>query len=533
MVRISTDPGVRIRPRGVSLGRVGLASMLALLIAGGCRANSPGQPFAEVQQEVRRRGGLLIEWNRSAGAAEIDAAVRELLARELTVDAAVQVALLNNRRLQAEYALLGLAQADLVQAGLLRNPVFQGAFQWAPGSQRIFDFAVVQDFLDVLLIPLEVEVARTELESTKLEIAGEVIDVAGATKHAFYDYVANERAVSLWQARLTAAESAYEMAQQLQRAGNSTALDVLREQAAYEQSKLDLARVESRRVPCRERLNRLMGLWGPDTAWTAANDLPPLPDTGVECASVERLALASSLDVQRAYLQIEAAAKRFRVLEVLEVIPTFELGGGLEFEKEESFKLVEHRRRSGTKYELEEVPGPTETWSGPRLDIALPLWDQGQAARAAGRAEIERRYEGYTALAIETRSAARELAYRTASSRQRAVFQRDVYLPLRQAITQETQLRYNAMFDGVFQLLRAKEQELQAQLEYVGALHEFWQAQADLEQLLMGSLPAEFRTARGMQRGRDGGPARGEPGYRRLANVGADREARFGDQRDE
>jgi cobalt-zinc-cadmium efflux system outer membrane protein len=51
--------------------------------------------------------------------------LRDLLSRELTVETAVQVALLNNKTLQATYEDLSVAQADLVQAGLLQNPVFR------------------------------------------------------------------------------------------------------------------------------------------------------------------------------------------------------------------------------------------------------------------------------------------------------------------------------------------------------------------------------------------------------------------------
>ena len=463
----------------------GLAAMC------GCTTTSPAGPFADVQGTIAERTGYHVEWRRLAP--DIQDSLDRLLACELTADAAVQVALLSNRRLQAEYARLGVAQAELVQAGLLRNPIFSGTIRWAPGSQRMFDFSVVQDFLDVLLIPLEVSVAKSELESVKLEVTGRVIDLASDTKRAFYTYAANEELVGTWKSILLAAESSYEMAEQLRLAGNLTELEVLNEQAPYERAKLELARAESRRVTHRERLNRLMGLWGEATKWSAAEDLPPMPDSPVATEHIERRALASSLDLARAYAELEAAATRFRVMEVMQIVPRFELGASAEFEKEETFKLVEKRRRDGSEYELEEVPGSTEAWSGGEFSVALPLFDQGQAARAAGRSTIERLYEQYTALAIEIRSAAREAAFRAANARARARFHEEVFVPLRETITAETHLRYNAMFDGVFQLLRAKEREIDARRDHVEALREYWLANTDLEQLLMGRVPPEFR----------------------------------------
>ncbi len=481
------SPLVRRLVRGVVIGAAGP-------LLSGCMTTSPARPFADVKRSVQERSGYEVEWNRFApGGPEISAAVTELLSRELTAETAVQIALLNNRRLQAEYARLGVAQAELVQAGLLKNPVFHGAIRWAPGSQRIFDFSIVQDFLDVLLLPLEVSLAESELEAVKLEVAGRVIDLAADTKRGFYAYVANEELVDLWQSTLLASESSYEMAGRLRAAGNVTDLEVLNEQAAYERAKLELSRAEARRVTHRERLNRFMGLWSSGTTWTASHELPPIPEQPVIIESIEQRALAASLNLANAYKQLEIAAKRYHVAGIMQAIPTFDLGGSMEFEKEETFRLRERRRREGSKYELEEIPGPTEIWSGAEVSIALPIFDWGLAAAAAGRAEIERLYERYTALAIEIRSAAREAAFLAANAKARADFHAAVFVPLRQTITAETQLRYNAMFDGVFQLLRAKEREIDARRERVQASREYWMAHADLEQLLMGQLPPDFR----------------------------------------
>lgn len=471
-----------------------LCACVVVTLLSACTTTSPAQPFADVQQSVDERSGYELHWSRlEPGAAEIQTALDDLLARELTPDSAVQIALLNNRRLQAEYGRLGLAQAELVQAGLLKNPVFHGSIRWAPRSQRIFDFSIVQDFLDILLLRLETSVAQNELEGVKLEVTGRVIDFAADVKREFFAYVAHEELIDVSQSILLAAESSFEMARQLHDAGNITALDVLNEQVAYERAKLDLARVEARRVIQRERLNRLMGLWGDETDWTSIRDLPALPEPQVESETVEQRALAASLELARAYTELEIAAQRFRVTEIMQIIPQFHLGGSVEFEKEETFELVERRRRDGSKYELKEVPGPTEVWSGGEASIGIPLFDQGQAARAAGRAEIERRYERYTALAIEVRSAAREAAFRAANAQARAKYYAQVFVPLHETITAETQLRYNAMFDGVFQLLRAKTNELEARHDYVEALHDYWVAHADLEQLLMGQVPKTFR----------------------------------------
>ena len=103
--------------------------MAALILAGatltGCTTLSPQLAFDDVALSVEQRTGQRIEWDRGTEddlAARV--AVANLLKRPLTMKSATQIALLNNRGLQSTYTELGIAQAGLVQAGLLKNPIF-------------------------------------------------------------------------------------------------------------------------------------------------------------------------------------------------------------------------------------------------------------------------------------------------------------------------------------------------------------------------------------------------------------------------
>src|SRR3954470_21985348 len=100
-------------------------SMIALAAAtlAGCASFSPDGGMARVSDLTRERTGQAVQWQRSPADADVAAArVAELLRQPLTADAAVELALLNNRGLQAGFAELGIAEADLVQAGRLKNP---------------------------------------------------------------------------------------------------------------------------------------------------------------------------------------------------------------------------------------------------------------------------------------------------------------------------------------------------------------------------------------------------------------------------
>ena len=121
--------------RGLSAHKAGYVCTV-LMLATGCATFDQRAGFSDVSTAVEARSGKRVVWNLST---ELDAQVAQevhaLLQDTLTVDGAIQVALLNNRNLQALYADLGVAQADLVQAGLLRNPVFDGAVH-APAQRR-------------------------------------------------------------------------------------------------------------------------------------------------------------------------------------------------------------------------------------------------------------------------------------------------------------------------------------------------------------------------------------------------------------
>jgi cobalt-zinc-cadmium efflux system outer membrane protein len=259
-----------------------------------------------------------------------------------------------------------------------------------------------------------------------------------------------------------AAEASYDLAGRIRAAGNITALDLANERAQYEQSKLDLARAEAAAADTRERLNVLLGLWGQDTAWTATDRLADPPEQEVPTDAVERRAVERSVELAAAGSQVEAAARALGVQRSLALLPEAQAGVAAEHE-------------------------PDGAWAvGPAVSLPIPLLDQGQARTAAARAQLRRARRQYFATAVEVRSAARVARGRLLAARDRAVYLRRVMLPLRQEITSQTQLQYNAMLVGPLQLLQARRAEIEAGVEYVDALREYWVARSQVEQVESG-----------------------------------------------
>jgi cobalt-zinc-cadmium efflux system outer membrane protein len=275
---------------------------------------------------------------------------------------------------------------------------------------------------------------------------------------------------------LAAAEASAEYAKALHDAGNITDLDFAAERATHEQAKLDFAEAEAQLTAGRERLNALMGLWGQDTQWTVAARLPAPPEQEPALDNVESEAVERSLPLATAKQELVRAAESVRPSRRNVILDDVEAGVAAERE-------------------------PGDEWSvGPAVAVPVPLFDQGQSASAIASSDLRAARERYAALAIETRAAARAAVHRLRAARERARYLRRVILPLRQEVLDETQKQYNAMQVGAFQLLQAKQAQVDAGAAYVESLRDYWLARAAVDQLAAGSAPVEVTVSRTMER---------------------------------
>lgn len=456
-----------------------LAAVLAAFLAAGCASVPVRESFDEAAAVAVERTGHRIAWPEvSADADTVDARIAELLARPLDDAAAAEIALLSNRRLHAGYADLARAAAERVAAGRPGNPFVEAVarFRDGGGTPQI-ELSVVQEVLDLFLLPRRRRIAAAELERARVDVAAAVVDLAASTRRTFLRYQAERQLLELDRQALLAVEAAWEMAVQLREAGNVSQLDLLVERDFYEQMKLEVARRELAVATLRTRLDEGMGLAGGSAAaWSPAERLPELPQgEPAAAADGEARAVERSLDLAAALLDLEAAAQRAGVARATALLPELELGAEGEREVEEG---------AGEE-------GGTEWWLGPSLGFRLPIFDQGQPRRVAARMEVRRRQDLAAALGVEVRSAARRAAARREHAHRRALHLRDVVLPLRSAIVEQTQLHYNGMFVGVFQLLDAKRREIEARRTYVEALRDYWLARTASEQIEAGRLPGD------------------------------------------
>lgn len=452
---------------------IGTLLVALALIAGGCASTSPRVAFEEVRAELKQRGIDSVYWQSGAEEdRQAVEAIERLLDQDLTVETAVQIALLNNRRLQSVYQTLGIAQADLVQAGLLSNPVFGGEDRFAvAGGLATLELGVAQSFLEIFYIPLRKRVAKSQLEEAKLAVTGLVFDFEYETRIMFYQAQANAQLVEMFEQVVQTAEFGYDFARRLHAAGNITDLELNQQRDLYEQARIDLRQAEADLIHSRERLNQLMGLYGEQIYWKTTGRLEEVPGEEIDVERLESRVIEQSLDLKLAAQRIITAGHRLGFTETTALIPRLDLG--VEAEK-------------------------TDDWEvGPSLSFPIPLFDQGRPRIARSRAELRQEQERYTAFAVEIRSISRQYRNHLEAAKDMARHYRQVILPLRERITNETQLQYNAMQVGLLELLRAREQQIEADQSYIHTLYEYWSAKAAIALLLRGRVPRPIETIEG------------------------------------
>jgi cobalt-zinc-cadmium efflux system outer membrane protein len=438
----------------------------ALIALPGCLA--PDASLDRVQSTISKRIGKRVYWNRGGPEdAQIAQGVHDLLRRPLTADRAVQVALLNNRELQARFEEIGIAQGDLIQAGLLSNPNFATSVRFpdrSPSGTNV-EYSIAQNFLDLLVMPLRKRVAAAQVVEAETRAADEVLRLAAEVKIAFYTAQARQQLLGRLRVVTETNETAAEFTKHLREAGNASDLDLANQQGSYEQSRLEVAQTELQVRRDRERLNRLLGVWGADTNWTMADHLPELPDRESSPQNLEGRAIAQRLDLQAARLRSDLVGQSLALRTRTRFLPA-------------QIKLGVDTERDPDRQSL----------TGPTLDLELPIFNQGQGEIAKLTAQYRQAQRELEAMAINVRSEVREARDQLVAARDLTTDIGERLLPTQQEALKLTLQQYNFMLKGAYDLLLAKQNEIAAERSYIEARRDYWIARAELERAVGGSL---------------------------------------------
>jgi outer membrane protein TolC len=443
---------------------------LAALGMAGCAGFSKDGGFNAVAEASHARLGMDVEWPRTPeDRAKVDARVAELLARPLSVEDAVQIALLNNRRLQGQFQELGISEAELVQAGRLPNPRFDLRHASAAGQYDIEE-TLSFNVLALLTMPYVHGIEKRRFARTQNSTVLRVAQLATDTREAFYAAVAARQALDYAQKVRSAAETGAQLADRMVAAGNWNRLDQAREQSFFSDSVRSLTRAQLSEESAREKLLQLMNIavqpGAPATVPVQfAAVLPELP-TGLEALpDVERAVLQERLDLRLMRMRLDELRESLKLTASTRFVNVLDLGAT--------------RVRQGPRDE------PYER--GYALTLEVPIFDSGAARVKKSEAVYAQAVDEFAQAALEARSQIRlaYAGYRAAFEQARQ--QRDAVLPLRQAVTQQNLLRYNASQIGIFELLSAAREQALSVEDYIQSVRDFWIAKSRLDGALLGS----------------------------------------------
>jgi outer membrane protein TolC len=441
------------------------AAIFTVLALSGCATFSKDGGFGSVAQETRMHLDKEVRWTRTAPErAKSDGQVAELLRQPLSAEDAVQIALLNNRALQASFEELGVSEADLVQSGRLPNPRFTLRHAGA-AAQYDIEETLSFNVLSMLTAPYAHEIEKRRFAQVQNAVLIRVVQLANDTRQTYFAAVAARESVRYQEQVKTAADAGAELARRMVAAGNWNRLDQAREQSFYADAAQRLTRARLVDAFAREKMLRLMGLPAEQPGFQLSERLPELPQRIEDLPDVEQVVLQNRIDLRLQRMQLDELARNLgltratRFVNVLDAGPTRVLQGA-----------------DGAPYER-----------GYEIVVEIPLFDGGGPRVRRGEALYSQAVERFTQAAIDARSQIRRdyAAYRAAFDIARQ--QRDEVVPLRKAVAAENLLRYNASLLSVFDLLADARSQIASVSDCIQSVRDFWMAKSELDTALLGN----------------------------------------------
>lgn len=437
------------------------------------QASTPGAGFETVSRVTSQATGA----NGVLALSATDVAANEARARSLVFhktigpDTAVQVALMNNRGLQAAYSDLGLSAADLWEVALGPIPSFGVTISGIGevGLARSLEAAVTGAILDAATLKPRKALAQTHFQKAQFEALGATIALATETRQAWIDAVAAFETAALIGRAQGTADAASELASELGRTGAMNRADQAREHVFTAELAAERADARLEAQLAKERLTRLMGLWGTDIDFFVPDRLPGLPGVRPGRADVERLALENRTDLAIGRLELEVIAQEHRLAGQTRMISDIGLVAGVEAERS-----------------ITPTGRQTTVSTVTQVSFEIPLYDTGKIANRRGELAYMRAANELAQAAVNARSEARSAHAAVTGKYSIAQHWRDEVLPLRRVIDEEALKSYNGMLSSTFELIADARERLDAEISYAEAKADYWRAEADMTAAIWG-----------------------------------------------
>jgi len=445
-----------------------LLTLAMAMALSGCASLQTQPPDSSINTLLQDRGGPSVQWSRINDATADKASIDEWLAAPLDPESAVRIAMLRSPKLQQEYARLGLARAEVLEAVQISNPsisLLRQNVSPGDGVQRTLGFSL--PLVDLIIAPSRARLANADFERARFDTAGAVFDVALDVESAWYAFVGAQQVADMRGAVANATQVSAELAERFYSAGNISELQLNQERASASEARIDAGRAKVEAAKKRLALNNLMGLDSAQSQWTA----------------LDRLPLPVMQEDETENLITIAREKNLRLLAARQQVLVMQA----------SYKSTQHWRwfgATGVGYEREKDADGSRL-SGPSLNLELPIFNQGQAKLVRAQALLAEAQARLREAELSTENTVRANANAVRAHSEAVGIFRNSLIPQREIVLARSQQEQNFMLIGVFELIQAKAKEYDAYQGYLEAVGDYWQARIELTRSVGERLPSD------------------------------------------
>jgi cobalt-zinc-cadmium efflux system outer membrane protein len=387
----------------------------------------------------------------------------------LTIDSAVQIGLFNNPSIQALFEEIGIAHADVIEAGLLKNPLFSGLVRFSDQKHVFPDIecSLLQSFIDIISMPLRKKLAEADYQQIQLRVAHGILELAFDIQEAFIHFQAEQTNYQLLAEAVEAAKASHLLAQEQFSAGTVNELEFLDRTNEYLEMNAKLSDVKNRLIHLREKIDKLLGL-SDDVNWRIDSALDEILDEEFSMEDIEEIALSQRLDLAIARWEIERIARMY----------------GLK-------QWWTYTEASLGVSSAQDAEGVRNT--GPALSFGIPFFNTGQGDRLRIEALFRQSIHRWESLKRNIVAEGRSVRERLLLQRKLVMDYKKTIVPHHKQVVLLSQAYVNAMALNVYKLLAGKQQELQALMGYNNALKDYWLAKVELDRYIGGHFnPAQI-----------------------------------------
>ena len=346
--------------------------------------------------------------------------------------------------------------------------------QRVSGSRPGRAHRVGQVVLDLATLPARAEIAGQRFRADQYNAANEVLKLAGEARRQFYRTVAANQAVAFLEQSLAGAESTSILTQQLGETGALGKLEQAREHAFYSELGAQLAKARVQQRAERERLTRLLGLWGREIDFRLPKGLPALPKRLVDGRGLEGETVRRRADVQAARFELQSLAGQFGLVQATRFVSVFDLGFANQYARSRTFE-------GGASPKVDK-----DSLNGFSADLTIPLYDFGTTAVQGAQESYLAAANRLAERAVNARSEVREAYQRYRGQYDITRHYQTSVLPLRRTIQDQALLQYSGMLLDVTTLIIDARARILSNIQAIEAQRDFWIAATDLKAATVG-----------------------------------------------